>query len=174
MTNNQKDGKNKLKRIEFVFQGKSYKFALNPEEYQNARPNRVNLTQTKGGAWIDEFGAGVPTIQFRGTTGMKNGTSDPTKGFQKFKELKDMIRGVYDRVSMGAVVPSSKELLFFNHTDGDYWVVTPTTFDLLRSVSRPNLYAYNISLICQREINKPNPNDISNTTPLLGTRRLDE
>lgn len=169
---NQADGVNKLKRIEFVFNGKSYKFALNPEEYQHAMPNVANVTLTKGGAWIDEFGAGVSTIQFKGTTGFKNGSNDPNKGYNKFKELKNMITSVYKRVSLGQEVPVGKELQFYNHTDKEYWIVTPTTFDLLRSVARPHLYAYNISLICQRPISQPKNGDISSNTPITGLRRL--
>jgi len=170
----QSDGKNKLKRIEFVFNGKSYKFILNPEEYQQTEPNRASVTQTKAGAWIDEFGAGVPTIQFKGTTGFKNGTSDPTKGFRKFKELRDTIRRVYNRVPPGSVVPSSKELLFYNYTDGEYWVVTPTTFELMRSIARPTLYSYNVHLICQRRISNPNASDVSSNKSITKARRLDK
>jgi hypothetical protein len=174
MSNNQSDGKNTLKRIEFVFNNKSYKFILNPEEYQQTEPNRANVTQTKAGAWIDEFGAGVPMISFKGTTGFKNGTSDPTRGFQKFKELRDTIRSVYGRVTPGSTVPSSKELLFYNYTDGEYWVVTPLTFELLRSIARPTLYAYNIQLICQRRISDPNSSDVSPKDSITKARRLDK
>lgn len=168
----QSDGKNKLKRIEFIFNGRAYRFALNPEEYQHNTPNRANVTQTKAGAWIDEFGAGIPIIQFKGTTGFKNGSNIASSGFDKFKELKKFIDGVYDRVAIGQTVPSSKELLFYNYTDEEYWVVTPTQFDLLRSVSRPHMFAYNISLICQRKISKPNTGDISSSSNVTAARRL--
>jgi hypothetical protein len=156
----QSDGKTILKRMEFVYNGKSYKFILNPEEYHQSEPNRANVTQTKAGAWIDEFGAGVPMITFKGTTGFKNGTKDPKSGFNKFKELRNLMRFIYNRVAPGTVVSSSQEVKFYNYTDGEYWIVTPVTFDLLRSVARPTMYAYNVSLICQRPISVPNNVDI--------------
>ena len=172
-SNNQSDGKGTLKRMEFVFKGISYKFVLNPEEYQLSEPNRATLTQTKAGAWIDEFGAGVPMISFKGTTGFKNGTKDPKSGFYRFRELREMIRKVYDRVKPGQVVPADKELKFYNYTDGQYWIVTPLTFDLLRSVARPTMYAYNIQLICQRVINQPYDDMTIESMAIAEARRLD-
>jgi hypothetical protein len=172
MANNQSDGKHKLKRIEFVFNGKSYKFVLNPEEYSQPEDNRFSVTHTKAGAWGDEFGPGIPSIQMKGTTGLKNGTVDPTSGFKKFKELRDMIRSVYSRVKPGQVVPSNKELKFYNYTDDDHWIVVPRRFELHRSVSRPLLYVYNIELLCMRKPGDPNPNDISGATIKAGTRKI--
>lgn len=171
--NSQSDGKNKLKRIEFVFNKKAYKFALNPEEYNQSEPNRATLTQTKAGGWLDEFGAGLPIITIKGTTGFKAGTKDSTNGFKKFEELRDMIRNVYNRVKPGQTVPSSKEFKFYNYTDGEYWIVTPKVFELLRSVARPHLYTYNIQLMCQRRVSDPNSKDkASNTSSKSGTRRM--
>lgn len=171
MANHQSDGKNRLKRIEFVFNGKSYKFALNPEEYTQSEPNRVTVTQTKSGAWLDEFGAGVPTITIRGTTGLKNGSKDATKGYAKFKELRDMIRSVYSRVTPGMDIPSNKEMKFYNYTDGDYWIVTPSVFEINRSVSRSLLYIYNIQLIGQRKISEPSSSQKSSSLSITSARR---
>lgn len=170
--NHQSDGRNRLKRIEFVFNGRVYKFLLNPEEYQQTEPNRASVTQTKAGAFIDEFGAGVPMISFKGTTGFKAGTKDSGKGFSKFRELRNMVRDVYDRVSPGQAVPASKEMKFYNYTDGEYWVVTPLVFDLTRSVARPTLYVYNIQLICQRPISQPHTDERIQGMAITEARRL--
>ena len=173
MGNNQADGKNKLKRMEFYYNGKSYKFNLNPEEYQMTEPNRVNLTQTIGGAWIDEFGAGVPMITFKGITGFKQpSTGSPTYGWAKFEELRSIIKKVYNRVGQGQIVPSSKEMYFYNYTDGHYFVVTPVTFELMRSISRPHMYSYNVQLICQRSAVNANPVDKSSSANPGKIRRL--
>ncbi|WIT26422.1 hypothetical protein [Bacillus phage SPO1L4] len=154
--NSQSDGKNSLKRFEFEFDGKSYKFVLNPEEYDQTEPSRVNVTQTKGGAFVDDFGGGVPTVVMSGTTGFKNGTKDPTSGFKKFKELRDLIREYYFGEAPGSAVKASKELTFHNHTDGEHWIAVPTTFSLKRSVARPLLYLYNIEMILVRPAKEPN------------------
>jgi hypothetical protein len=169
--NNQSDGQFTLKRIEFEFNNTSYKFALNPEEYSISEPNRVTITQTKGGAFADEFGAGLPTITMKGTTGFKNGTSSGTTGYTKFDELRTTIRNVYNRLSPGQIVTPDKEMMFYNYTDGDFWVVTPQTFQLLRTVARPLLYTYNIELIGLRPANIPSYNP-SPSTLIVGTGRI--
>lgn len=170
--NNQSDGSNMLKRIEFVFNGKSYKFALNPEEYSQTEPNRITVTQTKGGAWIDEFGAGLPMITFKGTTGFKNGTRSGTAGYNKFNELRTKMRDIFDRVMPGQTIPDSKEVYFYNYTDGDYWVVVPRTFELLRTVARPLMYTYNIELICLRTANTPSYTAKRSAPTEVSTRRI--
>lgn len=149
--NAQSDGKSKLKRIEFEFLGKSYKFALNPEEYNQPEPSKATITQTKGGAFIDDFGAGIITIYMKGTTGFK-GT---TKGFTKFKELRDLIRSVYNNIPPGTNIPDSKELIYHNYTDGEHWVVYPSKFNLMRSIARPLLYLYEMNLWVLRAASVP-------------------
>lgn len=153
--NHQSDGTNTLKRIEFEFQKKSYKFTLNPEEYTQEEPSRTTLTMTKSGGWIDDFGGGAPTISFKGTTGFKRGTKSPTKGFEKFFELRNLIREFYFKVAPGTNVTGANELTFHNYTDGEHWIVTPQVFTLTRSVSRPLMYVYNIQLIAQRPADQP-------------------
>lgn len=151
----QSDGKNTLKRIEFEFQGTSYKFALNPEEYTQEETNRATLTMTKANGWIDDFGGGAPTISFKGTTGFKRGTSVPTNGFLKFIALRDLIREFYYKTAPGTNVTGANELTFHNYTDGEHWIVTPVVFSLNRSISRPLMYVYNIQLIAQRAADQP-------------------
>lgn len=144
----QSDGKNVLKRMEFEFDGKSYKFNLNPEEYTQDEPSRSTVTQTKGGAWIDDFGGGLVQIFMKGTTGMKN-------GFEKFKELRQLIRDYYKEITPGQKV--KKELIFHNFTDEESWVVhpDPSGIKLFRSKTNPLLYMYELRLICLRPAQLP-------------------
>lgn len=158
----QSNGLNQLKRMEWEFNGVSYKFALNPEEFSQSEPNRVTVTQTKGGAWSDSFGGGIQTITIKGTTGFKNNTGDNNKGFSKMKELRDLIRTTYFYHTPGSEI--TKELTFHNHTDGESWIVIPKVFNLMRSVARPLLYMYDIQLICVRPANQPKPSDYSTNT----------
>jgi len=152
--NTQSDGKNTLKRMEFDFQGSSYSFVLNPEEYTQVEPNRMTVTQTKAGAWVDEFGGGLQVISMKGSTGFKySGSSDPTTGFTKFKALRDLIRNYYFNQSPGSTI--TDDLIFHNYTDGEHWAVVPKVFSLMRSVSRPLLYMYSIELICLRPADTP-------------------
>jgi hypothetical protein len=155
MANAQNDGANKIKRVEFEALGRVYKFILNPEQYNQVEPARVAITQTKGGAWVDDFGAGLPTIEIKGTTGFKNSTGSSSSGFTKFKELRDLVRDYYGKIPPGTVITPDKEMVFHNHTDGESWIVVPKVFSLMRSVSRTLLYLYEIQLICLRPANAP-------------------
>lgn len=149
----QSDGKNRLKRMEFEYKGRTYPFAVNPEEYTQEEPSRSLVTQTLGGAWVDDFGGGLPVISIRGNTGFRNGM-----GFQKFKELRDLIRSYYKSNTVGQSIED--ELVFHNFTDEESWVVhtDPTGFRLLRSKNNPLLYMYEIRLICLRPATHPNTN----------------
>lgn len=153
--NAQQDGVNSLKRIEFEFQKKTYRFALNPEQLTQEEPNRMSVVQTKGGAWVDDFGGGLNTIVLKGTTGFKNTSGVGTDGFEKFKELRDLIRTYYFKQEPGTEVKEENELKFYNHTDGEAWIVVPKVFSLMRSVSRPLLYLYDIQLVAIRPANLP-------------------
>jgi hypothetical protein len=141
----QSNGKTSLKRIEFEYGDSSYKFALNPEQYTQSEPSRATVVQTKGGAYIEAWGAALVSIEIKGTTGFKNGTGDASNGFKKFTELRDFIRKIYKDVKPGQKINSL--LKFYNYTDEDYWYVYPDKFLLDRDKSRSLLYVYDISLI---------------------------
>lgn len=197
--NSQSDGVNTLKRMEFEFMGESFPFALNPEEYKQDEPARITVTQTKGGAFVDDFGAGVMAIYFRGTTGFRkpmnandrlflentkndgggNGIwaqkqlEDNLTGWLKFKELRDLIRDYYSKPKPGATISRHHDLIFHNHTDGEHWVVAPQVFSLMRSISRPLLYLYEVQLICLRSADQPITYDMEQSGGLGKTDYLD-
>lgn len=152
---NQTGANSTVKRMEFEFHGKSYKFTINPDTYSQKEPNRVNVTQTKGGAFVEAFGAGLPEITISGTTGFKVGTENPETGFEKFKELKALIKSVYSSVQDGSEITES--LFFYNYTDEEYWATYPDSFELTRSKTQPLLYHYSIHLICLGKIGEWNP-----------------
>lgn len=152
-TNNcQSDGRNSLKTIEFEFMRNKYEFVINPEVYDQMESARVTITQTKDGAWVDDFGAGLPTISIKGTTGFKDKDGNSNAGFLRFKELRDLIRRYYNKMPPGRTVNALYELVFHNFTDGEHWVVIPQVFALRRSISKPLLYAYEIQMTCIRPV----------------------
>lgn len=146
----QSDGKNRLKRIELEYKGESYTFTLNPEEYSLDEPSRSTVTQTKGGAWVDDFGPGLKVITISGTTGFNKG-----QGESKFKKLRDLIRKYMSDRTPGRTVEN--EMIFHNYTDGESWVVhvDPTGFRTLRSKNQPLLYRYEIRFIVLRSAGEP-------------------
>lgn len=144
-----------LKRIEFAFKDSAYRFILNPETYEQSEPGRVNITSTKAGAFIETFGAGIIEITISGTTGFKNSTQRAESGYEKFKELRNIIKSVYQDVVDGSEVKDY--LNFYNFTDNEYYVTYPEKFELSRSKSQPLLYKYNIHLYVIRGIGDPEP-----------------
>ena len=164
--NSQADGVKKLKRIEFEYGNQSFKFLINPEEFVQTEPSRATITQTKGGAYLDAWGAGLTTIEIKGTTGFRSGTNSNNKGFEQFVALRTLIRTVYDTVVPG--VKAETLMKFYNYTDDDCWYVYPLSFTLTRSKTKPLLYNYNITLQGLARIGDYNPTDITQPKSITG------
>lgn len=146
----QSDGRTKLKRIEIDFGNKTYKFNINPEEYSQDEPSRSTVTQTKGGAFIDDFGNGLQNIFIKGSTGFERGL-----GVDKYKELRDRVREYYEQGKLGS--SPENEIIFHNFTDDESWVVhtDPSGIRLLRNKNNPLLYMYELKFICLRPAKYP-------------------
>lgn len=106
------------------------------------------VTQTLGGAYVDNFGEGVPTVQISGHTGW--GAGDRPDGRQAFFELHDDIFKQWHQQRAEAVEqnldPDKVKLIFNDVLDSFTWVVAPQNFVLRRSRSRPLLSQYQINL----------------------------
>lgn len=139
--------------MEFSHGGKSYKFNLNPDEYSVSEPNRLTVTQTLGGAWVDSFGAGLKEITLKGTTGLNNAKGNNLTGINKFKELRELIRDVYSTENNLRDVRELTPMSLYNYTDGDYFKVLPTTFNLSRNKNNPLLFMYDIKLVVMGNLN---------------------
>ena len=118
-----------------------YELVLNPEEYTLVEPARVNVTQTSGGAFVDDFGLGIPILYFRGQTGFKNRDNDVTSGLKNFKNLRDDIYRAYFK-NQAPGEQSDYELHLYNYIDEDYLIIVPQIFTLQRSISQPLLFRY--------------------------------
>lgn len=167
------NGRN-IKRMELVYGDTSIKFAINPEDYTQKEPNRATLTQTKGGAWIDAWGAGIVEFTLKGITGVSGrkvsssslnsnnaeaGRHSIDIGYQRWKEMRDLFRKVFDAVQDGEEV--TELIKFYNYTDNEYWYCYPTQsgIELYRSKSRPHVYQYTINLWGLRKLGEPNKED---------------
>lgn len=147
----------RLRRMEFSFKGQSFVFHLNPEEYSMSEPNRVTITETLAGAFLDSFGQGLQEISLKGTTGVRgNGaTQSPTYGFDQFKKLRDLIRKSYGNINDGRYVSDEDMVKFYNYTDEEYFYVVVTNFSLSRSRSKPLLFQYDIKMTVIKPLNAP-------------------
>lgn len=174
-----------LKRMELSYKNTVIKFAINPSDYTQKEPNRATITQTKGGAWIDAWGAGIVEFNIKGITGVSGRktnssvskalktTNTTTQtitrnsgvdvGYQRWKELRDLFRQVYQAVQDGE--PVTDLIKFYNYTDNEFWYCYPTQngIELYRSRSKPHIYQYTISLWGLRRIGEP-----ETTTGVIG------
>ena len=144
-----------LKRMEIQYKDINIKFAVNPSDYTQSKPNKVTLTQTKGGAWIDAWGAGIVEFSIKGTTGVKGGSKDIDTGYNRWKELEKLFDSLYAAITDGEEV---KDLIrFYNHTDNEFYYCYPNQsgIELYRSSSKPHLYQYSIGLWGIRKIGQP-------------------
>lgn len=155
MNGNANDGKKRLKRIELEFKNVSYIFTINPENYDKKLQNRMNLTYTKGGAFIDLFGQGVTEISFSGTTGFTGGTEDKDHGYKKIVALQKLLEDNFKNVEDGQEITDF--LNFYNHTDDEAYVTVPNKISIMRNVNQPLLYKYDLMLYAIRRVNDPKP-----------------
>lgn len=158
-------GNRKLQRMVLSFNGKVFRFAVNPEDYTQSEPNKATITQTKGGAWIDAWGSGIREITIKGNTGMYGDTrssggnvrmGDPDVGFKRWKELQEIFHSVYESVTDGEEV---QPMDFWNLTDAEAFKVYPASngLELYRSKSKPFLYQYTMHLWVVRRMGETDP-----------------
>lgn len=128
----------------------SVDLAIRPEDLTRGDPSRLNVQQTLGGAWADNFGPGVPTITISGHTGWRPLAGSLGDGEARFQALKTTVFDQWHAKRRDAVQagrdPDLVQLVFSDSLDGFTVVVAPMSFTLRRSRSRPLIYQYQISL----------------------------
>lgn len=124
-------------------------FFIRPEELTRVEPSRLNTTQTLGGAWVDNFGPGLSTIQISGTTGWRMNPvgEDWETAFMRLRAevFTEWHKLRNNKIQMG-LNPDSVKLIFADTLDNIAAVVAPQAFTLRRSRARPLLMQYNINL----------------------------
>jgi hypothetical protein len=159
----QSNGKTSLTRIELEYKGTSYEFSINPQELLVSYKNRVGVTQTLGGHWVDKYGTGLPEITFSGVTGYKIG-KDADEGYNKYKELKTLIQTIFSSEDNLRTNQDVTPMRFYNFTDEDYWDVIPTDFSVQRSISNPLIFRYSFKAYGVNNMNEPNNTVIPTNT----------
>lgn len=168
-----------LKRMELQYKDIDIKFAVNPSDYTQTKPNKATITQTKGGAWIDAWGAGIVEFTIKGTTGVKGSGNSIDTGYQRWKKLEGLFDELYDSVTDGEEITDL--IAFYNHTDNIFYYCYPTQngIELNRSASKPHIYQYTIHLWGIRKIGQPatssgtigNPNKTTNSSTTTQTSK---
>lgn len=126
---------------------------IRPEDLTRSEPSRATVHQTLGRditGWVDEFGAGLPSLNISGTTGWRFREGINMDGEAAFHALNDLVMKDYHAAKQAAIDaginPALVKLIFVDLLDNFTWSVVPTQFQLRRSKSRPLLFQYNISL----------------------------
>lgn len=125
---------------------KKVDLVVRPEDLMRNEPALQTTTQTFGGAWIDDFGRGVQTIQISGHTGWRTGP-----GWEAaFKELRDNVWVQWHDQRKEAIDagqdPDKVQLIFVDTLDDIVAVVAPSLCSLKRNKSSPLLMRYAISM----------------------------
>jgi len=123
---------------------------IRPEDLTRTDPSRINVQQTLGGAWADNFGAGIPQITISGTTGWRRTEGDGDDGVARFQRLKEQVFDQWHKNRATAAAtgtnPDNVKLIFSDALDNFSVVVAPMSFVLRRSKSRPLLCQYQIAM----------------------------
>ncbi len=150
---------------------KRHTLLINPEDFSQNEPARANVTQTLGGAYVDDFGQGLLQITIAGTTGYKARYSTEGLYVDGYEEFSLFRKNVY-RDFVTANDPAMT-LHWFNWEDNEHYQIQPVNFRLQRNARQPLLYRYEFQFICIRNhgsIHKIFDNLMNDTTfQLLGS-----
>lgn len=121
---------------------------IRPEDLARQEVGLTTPVNTFGGAYIEDFGQGLSTIQISGNTGWRGGATED--GMAAFKTLRDLVWVKWHADRVAAVEagrhPDTVKLIFSDALDDIVSVVVPGSFSLKRSKSRPLLMMYQISM----------------------------
>lgn len=139
----------------------------------------MTVQQTLGGAWVDDFGPGLDSINISGTTGWRANSSTRSNalvtGVDQFAKLKRATFGAWhERRNLAVKAGNDPMLVTLQFVDAlnstcDY--VVPMSFTLRRSKSRPLLAQFNIAMLVYKndKYNAPTPSSPDGLTGLLAS-----
>lgn len=138
---------------------------VNPEDLQIEEPSRSAVTQTLGGAFVTDFGQGLPNVTISGTTGYK--TKRNTEGvlLDGYEEFEKFRREIYRQF-----VERNDPTLYaywYNWEDNEYYRIQPSSFRMMRNKNEPLLYRYEFRFTCLERIQQGHrkPKDFVNGSP---------
>lgn len=124
----------------------------NPEDFSFDEVARNSITQTLGGAYITDFGKGLPSVTMSGTTGYKVKTSAEGRvmdGYEEFVHFRNAVyRGFIESPDLNL------SAYWYNWEDDEYYEIQPQDFRLQRNKSQSLLYRYEFKFTCIRKLTK--------------------
>lgn len=128
---------------------------LNPQEIDQEEPFAIQVTPTQDGINVEHQGSILKQLTISGTTGIKpragaggvsqNGkfrTASGETGYEQFHKFRNYIRR-YAELKKD-FNNNSKQLVFQNLKDNEYFIIEPKMFKMKRSKSSRFSYDYNI------------------------------
>jgi hypothetical protein len=121
---------------------------IRPEDLSRNENSLMEARQTFGGAFIDDFGRGLSSINISGHTGWRGAENED--GVAAFDNLRDLIWASWHADRKAAVEagqsPDVVKLIFADALDGIVNVVAPGSFNLKRNRARPLLMMYSLNM----------------------------
>lgn len=115
-----------------------------PQQLNIARSARGSIFNTATAAFLNDYGEAYPTLELSGTTGFG---SEFGKGFLDFKQLELMFTS-YLASRQESSSPNNVQLIYIDTINVEAFSCYPMRFTLQRTAQSPQLYFYNISLVC--------------------------
>lgn len=125
---------------------KRHTLLVNPEDMSQSEPARVNVMQTLGGAYVDDFGAGLTQVTISGTTGYKAQFNTDFEYLDGYHEFVNFRKDIYrDFITTN---DPKMTMTWYNWEDEEYYNIQPLSFRLQRNARQPLLYRYEFQFIC--------------------------
>ncbi len=140
--------KNKVVALRLTLPDGSYYthiLSINPDDLQLNIPSRSRVTQTEGGAYLDNWGIGVGQGMLQGNTGWRYHQRISGRvfdGLGAFKDLYEKIYLKYYEQSQLAADPDTVKLRLIDNVDDLVLEINPDDFRLLRNKNKPLLFQY--------------------------------
>lgn len=135
---------------------------VRPEDLTYSNNSRLNVQQTLKGAWADNWGEGIPTINIAGNTGWRT-APDGLDGGERYQQLFDQVYTQWHQRRRNAIAsgvdPNLVQLIYSDALNNISVVVAPNTFVLRRNRQRPLLCMYQIAMTVTNSETDPNAND---------------
>lgn len=150
-------------------------FPVNPEEFNIDRQERVQVVQTLGDPFVDDFGIGLSTLNIRGTTGWRTRPGAyGLDGKATFDALNKKIIGRYHELRLekqkAGLDPDLIKMVVVNTVDELVYRVVPVTFKLMRNRNRPLLYQLDLSFRIVEDLNNLGSSYLSRLNDPLGNK----
>jgi len=146
---------------QIVSQATTITLAIRPEDLTRTDPSRLTVQQTLGGAYMDNFGAGVASIVINGHTGWhrsQEGTQTPD-GMDRWLALRAQVFDNWHSRKQNAIKagrdPDQVQLIFADKLDNIACVVATASLTLRRNKARPLLFQYQINMIVLDDVINP-------------------